>query len=213
VTTSACPKPLALLLGILAVSAAVSLLHAAHPPVAAAAVPGEIVEEEFEEGEFEEGEFDEEGACEEVEAEDPDVLQEDEESEETLEGDGETCRNDPPPRPCPLRDADARVLLRPAAGRITLLLRYDVSAPAAISIRSRLRGGRGAVTLPTASRRVRGRGLVRIGERLGSGARVRALSAHRLTIWLRVSPAPRRCRPEVEHLTLRRSGGGRVAWR
>lgn len=172
-----------LALCLVAVPAQALSLTVPPAPVLATAEEDEAEEAEVssDEGAFEEEacEEDEEGFCEEE------------------AGEGEECA---------VEDATAKLAAKPGSDSFELTVRYRSNYPAAVTIDSRLRGGRGGVHLGASRTRFRRSGVFRDSFSLGEKKMERALAAHEFEVEVRTVNAPRYCRLDL-------SGGLRRAKR
>lgn len=158
--------------------------------------------------------FDEEEECELAE---PDCFEEleFEECEEGEDGEELECEEGPePPRAgeapaeCLLTGARPRVAIAGSRQRLRLDVRYDVSAPAEVSVSLRSAGGRGSVAMPPERLRLSRDGSFHEVIELTEEETERALSAREFAVRLRVAGVPWACRRyETQHLTVRRGGG------
>ncbi len=191
-------KPLALLLSI-ALLASLGFAQSAFAQDAPGADPSAAFfeEEECELGEpdcVEELEFEE---CE--EAEDGEELECEEEPEPLRAGEA--------PADCLLTSARPRVSIAGGQGRLKLDVRYEVSAPAEVSVSLRSAGGKGSVAMPPERLRLSRGGSFHETLALNEEETERALSAREFSVRLRVAGAPSSCRRyELLHLTVKRGG-------
>jgi hypothetical protein len=189
------PLPLiVLLLALFAVASPAQALSLSSLPIAPLAAPDE---------EADEAEGDEEGEAEESDLEEPEDCEFDEETEEenceeTEEGEGEECI---------LKDAQARVAASPANNTVRLTIHYKAFAPAAVSIKAKLRGSKGGLNLGASKARFRRAGAFHDSIALSEKRMEKALAARKFAIDLQALNTPGYCR---FHLTAQRGGGKRL---
>jgi hypothetical protein len=187
-------------LALLLTVALLATLGSAHTATAAslpAALPAFEEEEECELGEpdcVEELGFEE---CE--EAEDGEELECEEEPEPLRAGEA--------PADCLLTSARPRVSIAGGQGRLKLDVRYEVSAPAQVSVSLRSAGGKGTVAMPPERLRLSRGGVFHESLQLTDEETERALSAREFSVRLRVADVPASCRRyELQRLTVKRGG-------
>lgn len=114
---------------------------------------------------------------------------------------------------CTLRSARAEVFVYRSRSRVRLAIHYTSSAPAEVTVETRLSGRKGPLRLGRARRHLRRRGLLRLTERLDEPQMAKALAAARFTVELHVPGAPRSCQGlNTRQLTVHRTNHGRAAW-
>ena len=152
----------------------------------------------------------------ECELDEPDCVEELglEECEEAEDGEELECEEEPePPRAgeapaeCLLTSARPRVSVSGGAQRLKLDVRYEVSAPAEVSVSLRSAGGKGTVSMPPERLRLSRGGSFHETLELSEKETERALSARQFSVRLRVAKAPSSCRRyELQRLTVKRGG-------
>lgn len=197
---------IASVIAFVATVALVVLLSIAHAAQAAAPAPNAgpdpfaplLFEEEDEEADLFDLEEEEElDPCEEI---DDDLeFEECVEAEEPEEAEAEECI---------LTSAVARVVARPKRGRLDLVVRYRSERPAAVTVRWRLRGPRGGLSLGTERARFSRSGAFRHRERLRNARQLRrALAAREFRVTVRAVNTPGHCRDDFDlRLRTRRPG-------
>jgi hypothetical protein len=161
----------------------------------APSAPSHEAEDEFEEGEEEELE-----ACEEAEEAGEECEPRSRSAEEV-------------PDACMLQSAEATAALLPAHDQVQVTLRYTALAPAVVSIRYSLRGGKGAVKMGSASHRFSRKGVFRETEKLSEAEMAKARAATEFDVRLDVVNSPQYCRGLFDsRLTARHSSHGRSSW-
>lgn len=153
---------------------------------------------------------------EECELGEPDCVEEldFEECEEAEDGEGLECEEEPEPlrageapADCLLTSARPRVSISGGQGRLKLDVRYEVSAPAEVSVSLRSAGGKGTVAMPPERLRLSRGGVFHETLELNEEETERALSAREFSVRLRVADVPSSCRRyELRHLTVKRGG-------
>jgi hypothetical protein len=111
------------------------------------------------------------------------------------------------PTDCLLTSAKPRVSVASGQQRLRLDVRYDITAPAEVSVSLRSLGGKGSVTMPPQRQRLSRDGSFHEILELSEEEAERALSARQFTVRLRVAGVPSSCqRFESHHLTVKRGG-------
>ena len=108
---------------------------------------------------------------------------------------------------CILEDATARVAANPGNNTVRLTIRYKALAPAAVSIKAKLRGSKGQLNLGSSQARFRRAGAFHDSFGLSEKKMEKALAAREFAIDLHAVNTPRGCRL---HLTAHRGGGKRL---
>lgn len=137
-----------------------------------------------------------------------------EECEEAEDGEELECEEEPEPlrageapADCLLTSARPRVSIAGGQGRLKLDVRYEVSAPAEVSVSLRSAGGKGTVAMPPERLRLSRGGVFHETLDLSEEETERALSAREFSVRLRVASVPSSClRYELQHLTVKRGG-------
>lgn len=153
---------------------------------------------------------------EECELGEPDCVEElgFEECEEAEDGEELECEEEPEPlrageapADCLLTSARPRVSIAGGQGRLKLDVRYEVSAPADVSVSLRSAGGKGTVAMPPERLRLSRGGVFHETLELSEEETERALSAREFSVRLRVADVPSSCRRyELQRLTVKRGG-------
>lgn len=107
---------------------------------------------------------------------------------------------------CVVEDATAKLTAKPGSGSFALTIRYRATAPTAVAIDARLRGGKGGVHLGASRTRFGRAGTFRDSFSLSEKKMERALAAREFLIEVRAVNSPRYCRIDL-------SGGLRLARR
>ena len=150
-----------------------------------------LLEEEVESEELEDGE---------AELDEEICVTEEERAEEFCEEEAEEGEE------CAVEDATAKLTAKPGADSFGLTIRYRASAPTAVTIDARLRGGKGGVHLGASRARFRRSGTFRDSFSLSEKEMERALTAREFLVEVRAVNSPRYCRIDL-------SGGLRLARR
>jgi hypothetical protein len=145
-----------------------------------------------------------------------DAGEEEEELFEELEGECEAEAEDAgpfPPEDCLLRTARARVLASPEQGKVDLTLHYSFSVPTSVSVTYRAKGGKGALQLGGATRRLSARGELRLSERVSESQMAKVSAARDFSIQLHVPVAPSACnRFYTRRLAIKHARGKQLVW-
>lgn len=167
---------------------------AALPSVAPLAAPFEFEDEAGEEDEYEAEEDEEfcEAADEEAEEAEEEELCEEEAEDET-------------PPACLLSSAVAGVAADPAHNLVRLTVHYTSRSPAAVSVDTFLRGGKGPLSLDDERARFSRSGVFRESERLTDRQMEKVVAARSFTVQLQAAGAPQWCHRYFDRrLTVRR---------
>jgi hypothetical protein len=191
--------PLPLLVVLLALFAFAAPAQALGLPVLPAAISDP--EEEADEAGADASETEPEGGCWEVADEDfeacIDAEAEKQEAEEAAEEE------------CILEDATARVSASPGNNTIRITIHYRAIAPASVSIKAKLRGSKGRLSLGSSRARFRRSGAFHDSFGLSEKQMEKALAAREFAIDLQAVNTPGSCR---FHLTAHRGGSSKRLW-
>lgn len=162
------------------------------------AVPAALADEELED-EAEAGE--EEG----FEAEECEAGEEECEAEA---GPGEA------PQECLLTRAETTVLAAANKDQVRLQIRYEMSAPAVVTIAYGLHGSKGSLFLGSERKRFAKQGVLRLTKALSEAQMAKASAAKGFTVRLRVPAAPGYCQSFFDYqLDLRQATPSGLSWR
>ncbi len=114
------------------------------------------------------------------------------------------------PAACQVRQAESTITALPATDQVRLTIRYLTYAPTQVTVALKLKDHRGAVALEHATRRLGGKGVLRLTTKLGDAVMERALAADEFDVSLRAPETPGFCAGALEqHLhSVRPTSGG-----
>jgi hypothetical protein len=168
------------------------IAHSAQARPLAPALPGATALAVFDE----ESGFEDE---EEWEEEDEECVWDEEEEELWCDDEREEAEAAAEAAECIVTDVEARVAARPSRDRLELTVRYEAEHAAAVSIRWRLRGGKGALSLGTERARFSRAGTFRHLElNLNDKQMSRALAAREFRVEVRAVNTPGHCKSELQ---------------
>ncbi|HYG97345.1 MAG TPA: hypothetical protein VD741_09600 [Solirubrobacterales bacterium] len=193
--------PLSLLIALLALfafAAPASALSLPSIPAGASEAPAADEVEADDEADASEAESGEEEGCWAVAEEDFEACLDAEEEREAAEEEE-----------CLLEDATARVAANRANNTVRLTIHYEALAPAAVSIKAKLRGSKGQLRLGASHARFRLAGVFHDSFGLSEKRMEKALAAREFAIDLHALNTPGHCRL---HLTAHRGGASKRLW-
>lgn len=168
------------------------------PPVGPVNVPGITEDDE------------DEGGDEEDEAEECEIVAEDEGEEEVCEDD--EIEFGPPPE-CFLSSADAAVTADLDHNKLRLAVRYTAYDPATVAVDYWLRGGKGPLTLEGGQKHFGRRGVFRSTQSLTDAQAKRVAAAMSFTVAVHPVNAPDACNSYLDqHLAVKRAVAGGAMW-
>jgi hypothetical protein len=183
--------PLVILLSLLALAASAQALSLAGAP----SPPADQSSEEADEGEAE---------SEAEEEESDDCVIEDEEDVQLCAEIAREERETAEAERCVLESASASVAASPTSDKVRLTVRYTTYGPAPFSLRYRLRGGKGGLSLGSAKARFGRAGVFHDVVPVDERKMPKVLAAREFQIELQAQKTPGFCR---ERLTVQRRGG------